>query len=146
MVRDAPAGFSLIEMLVAVAIAAILAAIALPSYTDYMRRGRIPEATGRLAAMRIQLEQYYQDYLSYGSTASACGVAAPAGQYFSFSCNWGSVASNQGFLITATGNAGSMSGFIYTLDQNGARKTTGLPSDWGTPPYDCWVLSKGGGC
>jgi type IV pilus assembly protein PilE len=146
MVQNASSGFTLIEMLVAAVTAAILAAVALPNYADYIRRSRIVEATGKLAAMRIQLEQHYQDYLSYGSSAGGCGVPSPDGRYFSFSCNWGSVGSNQGYLITATGNAGSMSGFVYTIDQNGNRKTTGLPAAWGAPPYACWVQSKGGGC
>jgi type IV pilus assembly protein PilE len=146
MYRDASAGFTLIEMLVVVMIVAILSAIAWPSYMDYLRRGRIAEATGKLAGMRIALEQYYQDNLNYGSTASACGVPAPSGLYFSFSCNWGAGASNQGYLITATGTAGNMSGFVYTIDHNGNRATTGLPSGWGSLQTGCWVLSKGGGC
>lgn len=146
MYRDASAGFTLIEMLAVVMIVAILSAIAWPSYTDYLRRGRIAEATGKLAAMRIALEQYYQDNLNYGSTATACGVPAPSGLYFSFSCNWGAGASNQGYLITATGTAGNMSGFAYTIDQNGNRATTGLPPGWGSLQTGCWVLKKGSGC
>jgi type IV pilus assembly protein PilE len=143
---DASAGFTLIEMLAVVVIAAILAALALPAYTDYMRRARTAEATSGLAAMRVRLEQHYQDYRNYGSTAAGCGVATPSGQNFSFTCNWGAGANNQGYLITAIGISNRMSGFIYTVDHGGNRQTTGLPAGWGQPPYDCWVVSKGGGC
>lgn len=146
MSRDASAGFTVIEMLVAAVMLAILAAIAFPSYGDHVRRGRIAEATGKLAAMRIQLEQYYQDHRNYGATAGGCGIAAPAGDNFSFSCDWGSAASDQGYRITATGIPGRMTGFVYSIDQDGSRKTVALPSGWGTPPYDCWILSKGSGC
>lgn len=146
MYRDASPGFTLIEMLIVVSIVAILAAIALPGYTDYIRRGRVTEATGKMAAMRIQLEQYYQDHLNYGSSATGCGVPVPSGQYFSFSCNWGAAASDQAYLITATGVSGSMSDFVYTIDQHGQRATTGLPASWGSTSTSCWVVSKGGGC
>ncbi len=49
----ANAGFTLIELMIAVAVVAILAAVALPSYQDYVRRGNIPEATSALGQGRI---------------------------------------------------------------------------------------------
>lgn len=146
MDADASTGFTLIEMLAVVVIAAILAAVGLPAYTDYLRRARIAEATSGLAAMRVKLEQYYQDYRSYGATAAGCGAAMPSSQNFRFACQWGAGANDQGYLITASGISGRMSGFIYTIDHAGNRKTTGLPASWGQPPYDCWVVGKGGGC
>jgi type IV pilus assembly protein PilE len=147
--RRRSAGFTLIEVLVTVAIVAILGAVAVPAYTEYVTRGKIPEATSTLASMRVQLEQYYQDNRNYGSSAAGCGVASPNGQNFTFSCNWGPGASNQSFSITATGVAGGpMSDFTYTIDQAGTRRTTRLPAAWGTAPpaIPCWVVKKGGGC
>ncbi|HTS84956.1 MAG TPA: prepilin-type N-terminal cleavage/methylation domain-containing protein, partial [Usitatibacter sp.] len=54
-------GFTLIEVMIVVAIIAILAAIAVPSYQDYVTRGRIIEATGGLGDARNKMEQYFQD-------------------------------------------------------------------------------------
>ena len=53
-------GFTLIEIMIVVAIVAILSAIALPSYSDYVLRSKLPEAFSALSDQRIRLEQYYQ--------------------------------------------------------------------------------------
>lgn len=55
--------------MVAVAIVAILAGTALPAYTDYVRRGQLPDAFSALADYRVKMEQYYQDRRNYGTAA-----------------------------------------------------------------------------
>ena len=52
-------GFTLIELMIAVAIVAILAAIAIPSYSEYIRRSRITEAISALSGMRVKMEQFF---------------------------------------------------------------------------------------
>src|SRR5258708_25584757 len=62
-------GFTLIELMVTVAIVAILAGIAIPSYTSYITRSKLLEATSNLLGMRTKLELYFQDNRTY---AGAC--------------------------------------------------------------------------
>ena len=142
-------GFTLIEVMITVVIISILASVALPAYTDYVTRGKIPEATNGLAGMRIQLEQYYQDNRTYEDDGKCGGIKDPAEKNFTFACEPAN--SGQTYTITATGTAaGGMGDFVYTIDESGNRKTTKLPEKWGTAsttsPIECWVTKKGGSC
>lgn len=141
------AGFTLIEVMITVAIIGILAAVAIPAYTDYVTRGKIPEATSALGSMRVQMEQYYQDNRNYGSDNEKCGIATPAAGNFTYTCTEAAADDNQTYLITATGVAErGMNGFVYTINHAGNRRTTGAPTGWGTAPVECWVVKKGGAC
>jgi type IV pilus assembly protein PilE len=136
-------GFTLVEVMIVVAILGIIASIALPAYTDYVTRGKLVDATAQLSDARIKLEQYYQDNRNYGSTATACGVAVPTSpsKYFTFSCNWGTGGTNQSYLVTATAVIGSIS-FTYTINQDNAKTST---TDWGNGAT-CWIMKKGDAC
>lgn len=125
-------GFTLIEMMIVVAIVAILAALALPAYTDYVRRGKIPEATTGLAQGRVGLEQWFQDNRTY------VGGPCPGNtRNFTFGCNTGATT----FEITATG-LGDMASFSYTVDQANGR-TSATP--WGNGAT-CWIARQGDTC
>jgi type IV pilus assembly protein PilE len=140
-------GFTLIEIMVVVAIIGILAKIALPAYSAYIQRGKTSEAFSTLADSKIKLEQYYQDNRNYGSTASACGVAMPTStvKYFTYTCNWGTGGTNQSFLMTATGvSTEGMSGFTYTIDHNNAKATTSYAGTAMT--RTCWIAKSTDTC
>lgn len=144
MDRCTPDGFTLIEMLLAVAIVGILGAYAWPSYVDHVRRSRVAEATGQLAALRGAMEQHYLDYRNYG-TVPACAVPMPPAGQFSYACTTAS--NGQAYTIVASGRPGaSTAGMSYEIDQAGMRRTTALPAGWGTVPQDCWIVGKGGAC
>jgi type IV pilus assembly protein PilE len=141
-------GFTLIEVMIAVAIVAILAAIGVPSYNSYVQRGKIAEAASQLSAMRVKMEQYFQDNRTYVGACVAGTVATlPSGndaRYFSYACsNLGAAT----YTVTATGvSTLSMGCFTYYIDQNNTRTTVALPSDWSGAASTCWVLRKDGSC
>ena len=137
------AGFTLIEMMIVVAIIGILAAIALPSYRNYVLRGKIVDGTNKLTFLRAKMEQFYQDNRTYEGKTSACSTA---GNYdtteFKFSC---SDVSSSAYTVVAKGQGG-LSDFEYTIDAGGTMATTGLPSAWGTAKTGCWITKPGGTC
>jgi len=133
---------------------AIIAAIALPSYTTYVTRSKIVEATSNLSDMRVRLEQYFADNRQYpASCAAPAAGPAPAGtiylpassQYFAVTCALTATT----YTVTATGNASrGMAGFVYTIDQGNLHKTTGLPTGWAGAGASstCWVIRPSGEC
>ena len=143
--RSARRGFTLIELMITVAIVGILARIALPSYLDYVKRGKLVEAFNGLTSFSLALGQYYQDSRSYASACGTTGVAQlpQATPNFTYSC---SNLSATTYTVTATGNTGTaVAGFVFTVDQNGTHQTTGAAPGWPTNTA-CWVSSKAGTC
>lgn len=138
-------GFTLIELMVVVAIIGIVTAIALPMYSSYLARGKLTEAGTNLANFRIQMEQYYQDNRSYAS-GSACGVALPTGKYFTYSCTVGSTTDS--YTATAASNAGVGLGnsgdYTYTVDSSNNQKTTKFAGS--AVSYSCWITKSGDSC
>jgi len=144
MSSSPPQGFSLIELMITLAIAAIIAAVAVPGYRDHMLRAHIPEATSTLSALAMRLEQHYQDNQAYGDK-NGCAVTMPTDEFFTFEC----AANNNGqsFLLKASGKSGgAMSDFVFTLDQNGNAMTTQLPAAWGRAPVNCWTHKQNSTC
>jgi type IV pilus assembly protein PilE len=144
------AGFTLIEAMITVAVIAILAAIALPNYFDYLTRSRIVEAKTNLADMRTRLEQYFLDNRAYpGACVASASGPAPAGQiylpgnqkFFNVTCT---VLTPTAYTITAEG-VGSMLNFTYTIDQANTRATTRTGA-WGKSSTTCWISKKSGEC
>jgi type IV pilus assembly protein PilE len=134
-------GFTLLEVMIAVALIGILAGIGIPSYKTYSLQGKLPEAHAALAGQRLKMEQSYQDNQTFvGACASGSSTALPASTArFSFACS--SLTANT-YTVTATG-AGAMNGFVFTINQDNVKATTGAPAGW-TTKSSCWVTSSSG--
>lgn len=132
-------GFTLIELMVTVAIAGVLASVALPSYNSYVKRSRVPAALEGLSGYHTRMEQRYQDTGNYGTAGTTCGVALPTVVNFTVTC--ATAASAQNYTATATGT-GPMEGYSYTITHAGARATTAHPNG---SIATCWSM-KGTVC
>ena len=148
-------GFTLIELMITVAIVGILAAVALPAYSDYVRRGRITDALAGLSDMQVKMEQYFQDNRTYvGACASntvarlpgtqASGATTSSTKYFDFDCP---TRTSTDYQVTATGT-GPMQGFGYslTLTSSGGLTRATSSTFWGQSSTSCWVLKSDGSC
>jgi len=129
-------GFSLIEVMVVVAIMGILASIAMPAYQDYIRSGNAAEAPANLANCRVQAEQFYQDNFTYVGF-----VCTPSdARFFDYSIDNQSATT---YTLRATGRTSqNMGNFSFTVNQDNAKTST---FD-GTAGSSCWLTSSSGSC
>ncbi len=142
----------MIEIMIVVAIIAILTAIALPSYSRYIQRGRLTEATAKLSDLRTKMEQYFQDKRNYGTSGTGCGVPVAGNNsgYFTFTCYLTTdpaattQADDQSFVLHAVG-ATAMTGFEFTIDQSSAKQTRSFVGASALPAA-CWLLRAGDSC
>lgn len=139
--RTAHDGFTLLELMIVVAIVAVLAAIALPNYADYVKRGKIMEATTGLSDFRQRYEQYFLDSRTY---VGACALHKPLvnAQIKDFQVDCPKETASE-YTLEADGQ-GSMAGFTYTIKQDGTKSSSG-PSGWAGNP-SCWAVRKSGDC
>lgn len=70
-------GFTLIELMIVVAIIGILASMALPSYQVYVQRSEVVEALSMAASMRENVTNYYVEKLAFPANNEIAGVPAP---------------------------------------------------------------------
>ncbi len=73
-------GFTLVELMIVVAIIGILAAIAIPSYQDYTARAQVSEAIQITSSFRSSMAEYYQTRALWPSNLTAVGQTT-AGKY-----------------------------------------------------------------
>lgn len=143
------AGFTLIEVMITVAIVAILASVALPSYRNYIIRGHLADAANGLAAVQANMERHFQDNRTYASVGTAfitpCASTDAATRTFNnFVVSCSGTPTAGGYTLQAVGS-GPVNGFTFTINQVGVRATTAAQTGWNTSAT-CWVMRKGATC
>ena len=120
-------GFTLIELLFVIAIVAILAAIALPSYQAQIRKGNRAAAQSYMMDLAQRQGQYLLDARAYASTEAALGYTvtpADVGSYYTIGIA-APVVSPPAFTITATAIGAQVADANLTIDNQGTK----TPSD-----------------
>lgn len=118
-------GFTLIELMIVVAIIGILAAVALPAYQDYTVRAKMSEVIGLAAAAKTSVSEYYVSMGTMPTSADAAGVNTSAGQstyvstitYANSGTTGGTVTYTVANLDPATGNLA----FVGTGSSDGVK-------------------------
>lgn len=125
-------GFTLIELMIAVAVVGVLAAVALPSYQDQVRKSRRAEAQAVLLNMAGRQQQFLLDTRAYASDAAVLGVTVPSSVSSAYTITFtiaNSTTAPSTFTLTAApvGSQANDKCATLTVDQAGIKA-----------PANCW--------
>ncbi|MFC1630640.1 pilin [Pseudomonadota bacterium] len=106
-------GFTLIELMIVIAILGILAAIAIPAYQDYSIRAKVSEAINTASPAKLAVAEYYQSEGDWPTTRTQAGTDTVNSKYVN--------------EITVVATAGGANAYIYVTVDGTA---TGAPGDF----------------
>jgi type IV pilus assembly protein PilA len=131
-------GFTLIELMIVVAIIGILAAVAIPAYQDYIARSQVSEAVSLLGAAKTPIAEYISDKGFMPALTDA--VTTTSGKYMA------SMASSPAAATTVgTGTAITLQATMTTTGVNGAISggTVAMSSPDGARTWNCTSAGTG---
>ena len=122
-------GFTLLELMIVLAILGIISAIAIPAYTGYIKEGRKSECRNEIAAITIAESQFFLENNAYFTGTGASGLQTASQGYYiptaealaagTTNCTYAIVTAGNGYTITATGaNKLAADGIIETKTVN----------------------------
>jgi len=130
--RSRMRGFTLIELMVVVALIGILAAIAAPAYTEYVRKARRADAKNALTALQLQQEKWRASNVAYSAALSNLNWAATSSDGYYLLAITAATATAYNMTAAPTGRqAGDRCG-TFAVNQSGPNKGGSYAN------ADCW--------
>jgi type IV pilus assembly protein PilE len=141
-------GFTLVEVLIAMVIVAILVAVALPNFNNSQRKSRRSDAMGALTSWQQAEERWRSNNPAYATSASSLNVAAGSPlNFYSIAATVESASQGTTYILTATANAGTSQANdagcqVLAVKVDGGNVSYGSAAsgsiDW-NDPKKCWV-------
>ena len=137
MKRNVQQGFTLIELMIVIAIVAILVALAVPAYQDYTIRAKVGECINAAAVPKLQISEYFETVGSFPADISVAGIAAQGDSQY---CD---------VYTSYTGSTSVSATFFIEVDETavGTQGGTLQPRMAGTPTSAGgvdWSCTRGG--
>ncbi len=129
-------GFTLIELIIAVAVIGILVTIAMPTYQEFIQRGRRADAQAFMMEVGARQQHWLVDRRAYAGTIAALGVTPPAGLSNFYlvemdpPVNTGTAPPTFEIVATPIGAQASDKCGVLRLDQAGTKRADGVGSCW----------------
>jgi len=136
-------GFTLIELMVTVAIIGILTAVALPAYQKYAMRGRRSDAINALTSAAAAQEKYYFQNNAYGTTANLNLANSPEGYYTVTVDQTTNIDLSNGYTLLAVPVAGGVQAkdtdcLNFRLDGQGQKDIGASGASYTADNKGCW--------
>ncbi len=145
MRRHTQGGFTLIELMVVVAILGIIVAIAYPTYTDQVRKSRRAEGMGELLELADRMERHYSDQNTYDQTFGGADMTAAVlwkstttSGYYTLSVDAGTtnIAFTARATPTAKGDQNKDKCGTFVINSQGMKSLANAASGYSNE--DCW--------